>query len=77
MLWISTKSKSWKTRKDVAEIIFQQNEAKGGGKKAKAEDQELKNKQKKEHQPSQDQGVGSPFCLYTAAPFPPPGRDCK
>lgn len=32
---------------------------------------------KKEQEASQDQGVGSPFCLDTAAPFPPPGRECK
>lgn len=73
---VSTKSKSWKTKKDVTS---QQNEVKrvvNEGEKARAEEQELKNL-KKGQEASQDQGVGSSFCLYTAAPLPPPDRGCK
>lgn len=65
------------SKTDETEDILQQSVRSEEG-KVREEDQELKNQCKKEqHQPSQDLSAGSPFCLYTSAPFPPPGRDHK
>lgn len=78
ILWIPRKTTK-ASETDEAENILQQKvrSDKGGG-KGHGRSQELKNqRQKEQHQPSQDLGVGSPFCLYTSAPFPPPGRDHK
>lgn len=83
ILWLSTKKKTKTTKpkdKRMMQRTRQQNDGKRHrrGKRVMAEAPELKNPPKKGTTSLPGPGCRvSPFCLDTAALFPPPGRECK